>query len=102
MDLNEIVFSLVHQSGLKPEKDANLSSLIALIGQKNPELEKLLKSYKNAKDAYEFIKSDHELRHKVKEIWEMHRIRTKEELQKSQSLLADFCSASGLVIEFNS
>lgn len=100
MEMNEIIFSIAQQSGVLPEKDASMSTLIALIGTKDPELEKLIKLCKNAKDAHEFIKGDHELRHKVKEIWEIHRNRTKEEFQKSLEILAEYCSKSGLDIDF--
>lgn len=102
MDVNEIVFSIVQQTGLKPEKEVNLSTLIALIGTKDAELSKLIQHYKNASDSYHYIKGDHELRHKVKDIWEMHRNRTKEVLQESQKLLADFCHTKGLLIDFPS
>jgi hypothetical protein len=102
MDVNEIVLSIVQQSGLKPEKEANLSALIALIGTKDAELSKLIQQYKNAADAYHYIKGDHELRHKVKDIWELHRNRTKAAFQESQNFLADYCITKGLLLDFSS
>ncbi len=102
MDVNEMIFSIAQQSGLKPEKEANLSALIALIGTKDAELSKFVQQYKNAADAYHYIKGDHELRHKVKDIWEMHRNRTKAEVQQSQNFLADYCTKTGLSLDFPS
>ncbi|MDP2237815.1 MAG: hypothetical protein Q8J88_15400 [Bacteroidales bacterium] len=100
MDVNEMIFSIALHSGLRPEKEANLSALIALIGTKDAELSKLVQQYKNAADAYQYIKGDHELRHKVKDIWEMHRNRTKAEFQQSQKILADYCTKAGLPVDF--
>jgi hypothetical protein len=71
--------------------DKSISELLQLIAEKNESLAKKLMNFKNAYEAYHFIQSDHELRSKVKDIWEIQLHRTKRDMDETALLLIYFC-----------
>lgn len=72
------------------------NELIHLLKEKEPVLANLLLSYIKATEAHQFISKDHELRHKVKDIWQFQLTRTQQEVDQCKDNLMEYCLQHGL------
>ena len=59
-------------------------------------LAELLSAIKNAEEVYNFVYSDYEMRHKIKEVWEQNCAQLKGLVDKSQLELQKYCLQAGI------
>lgn len=79
--INNIFQHYVHDEHLTDSK-TEISQMLAIIENKDPQTAKLLRELKLSFESYQFVKQDIELRSKVKDIWIMQVERTKSEILK--------------------
>ncbi len=72
------------------------NELVHLLKEKEPVLASLILSYIQATEAHQFISKDHELRHKVKDIWQFQMTRTQQEVDQCKAKLMEYCFQHGL------
>lgn len=59
-------------------------------------LSKLLLETKLAYDTHSFISGDFELRHKMKDIWELQSARTRNDYEQKKEQLLNYCQSIGI------
>ncbi len=82
-------FSL-NQSSTNPRQQIDEISVL------DKRLAELLSAFKNAEEVYNFVYSDYEMRHKIKEVWEQNCAHLKGLVDKSQLEMQKYCLLAGI------
>lgn len=93
--LTEICREILVNEGIHIDDNLSLIELIRQLEIVLPEAASIIKKYKNKDDAFGMLRNDHEMRHKIGDIWRMQLELSKAELRKSRIELAEFLLKGG-------
>lgn len=94
--LDSFFRDILQSKGIIASEALSTSGLMDEVMRSMPDSSDLLRRFKNAYDAYMMMRSDHEMRHKIPDVWQMQLNSCKSELDVCSKALSDFLGEHGL------
>lgn len=94
--LDSFFREILQSKGMSASEELSTSGLMNEVIRYMPESNDILRRFKNAYDACMMMRSDHEMRHKMPDVWQMQLNSCRSELLVCSKALSNFLGEHGL------